>query len=255
MHVLNPTRQMRCAVAVIWFCIVPFASQAGEDGRVRERAAMVETILDYARVDPALTGEDAIAENVLDAMAQTKRHLFVSKDRARFAYADRPLPIGHGQTISQPYIVALMTHLARLPANATVLEIGTGSGYQAAILARVAKKVCTIEIIPELGERARSTLRNLGYDNVGVRIGDGYQGWPECGPFDAVIVTAALGHVPPRLMEQLKDGGRLVMPVGEPGATQLLTVVEKSASGKTTTREAGRVRFVPFTRPPEQGRE
>lgn len=248
MHVLNPTRQMLCAVAIAWICLAPLALRAKEDGRERERAAMIETIRSYARIEPALAGENGIDAKVLDAMAQTKRHLFVPKDRADFAYADRPLPIGRGQTISQPYIVALMTHLARIPDNATVLEVGTGSGYQAAILARIAGKVCTIEIVPELGERARTTLRDLGYDNVDVRIGDGYRGWPECGPFDAVVVTAALGHVPPRLVEQLKDGGRLVMPVGEPGATQRLTVVEKTASGETTTREAGRVRFVPFTR-------
>ena len=209
---------------------------------------MIETIRDYARIDPALAGEGGIAANVIDAMAQTRRHLFVPKNRASLAYADRPLPIGHGQTISQPYIVALMTHLVRLPENATVLEIGTGSGYQAAILARIASKVCTIEIIPELGERARATLKGLGYDNVDIRIGDGYQGWPECGPFDAVVVTAALGHVPPKLVEQLKEEGRLVMPVGSPSGIQRLTVIEKSAAGKTTTREAGRVRFVPFTR-------
>lgn len=236
------------AIAVAWICLVPFALRAEEARHERERAAMVETIRDYARIDPALSGERGIAANVLDAMAQTKRHLFVPKDRAAFAYSDRPLPIGHEQTISQPYIVALMTHLIRLPANATVLEIGTGSGYQAAILARIASKVCTIEIIPELGERARATLQKLGYDNVDVRIGDGYQGWPECGPFDAVVVTAALGHVPPKLVEQLKDGGRLVMPVGSPPNVQRLTVIEKSAVGKTTTREAGRVYFVPFTR-------
>lgn len=248
MYGILSIRTLLHAIAVAWICLVPFALRAEEAGYERERAAMIETIRDYARIDPALAGEGGIAANVLDAMAQTKRHLFVPKDRATLAYADRPLPIGYGQTISQPYIVALMTHLIRLPANATVLEIGTGSGYQAAILARLARKVCTIEIIPELGERARTTLQSLGYDNVDVRIGDGYQGWPECGPFDAVVVTAALGHVPPKLVEQLKNGGRLVMPVGEPSRIQRLTIVEKSATGKTSTREAGRVRFVPFTR-------
>lgn len=248
MYGASSFRTLLHAVAVAWVCLFPFAAKAEEAGHERQRAAMIETIRNYARIDPGVAGEGGIAANVLDAMAQTRRHLFVPKDRAALAYADRPLPIGHRQTISQPYIVALMTHLARLPANATVLEIGTGSGYQAAILARIASKVCTIEIIPELGQRARATLQTLGYDNVDVRIGDGYQGWPDCGPFDAVVVTAALGHIPPKLVEQLKDGGRLVMPVGAPSGIQQLTVVEKTAAGKTTTREAGRVRFVPFTR-------
>lgn len=214
----------------------------------RERAAMVETIREYARLDPALDKDDGIAANVIDAMARTPRHKFVPELYRPLAYADRPLPIGNEQTISQPYIVALMTHLARVPPNGTVLEIGTGSGYQAAILAQVASKVCTIEIIATLGERARATLREFGYTNVDVKIGDGYKGWPECGPFDAVVVTAALGHVPPALIEQLRPGGRLVMPVGPHGRTQQLTVVEKTADGQTVTREVGSVRFVPFTR-------
>jgi protein-L-isoaspartate(D-aspartate) O-methyltransferase len=142
----------------------------------------------------------------------------------------------------------LMTELANIAPDAVVLEVGTGSGYQAAILARLARKVCTIEIIPQLAEAAAKTLKDLAYDSVSVRLGDGYTGWPDCGPFDAIIVTAALGQVPPLLIEQLKVGGRLVMPVGPAYTTQQLTVVEKTGPDKTTTRAAGLVRFVPFTR-------
>ena len=141
-----------------------------------------------------------------------------------------------------------MTHLAEVAPDHVVLEVGTGSGYQAAIIARLARRVCTIEIIPQLAEAAAKALRDLAYDNVSVRHGDGYDGWPECGPFDAIVVTAALGQVPPPLIEQLKVGGRLVMPVGSAYTTQNLTVVEKIAPDKTTTRAVGLVRFVPFTR-------
>jgi protein-L-isoaspartate(D-aspartate) O-methyltransferase len=221
-------------------------AHAAEDLYARERAAMVEVIREYGRL--GLTEGEVISEKVLEAMGATKRHLFVPERFRPFAYDDRPVPIGHGQTISQPFIVALMTHLVHVEPGDTVLEIGTGSGYQAAILARLVKQVCTIEIVRPLGEEAAERLKKLGYANVRVRIGDGYKGWPDCGPFDAVVVTAALGHVPPPLIEQLKVGGRLVMPVGEPGASQNLTVVEKTGPGKTRTHDFGLVRFVPFTR-------
>ena len=215
---------------------------------VRERAAMVETIRAYARSDASVLGQQALSERVLEAMGQTKRHLFIPERSCSIAYADRPIPIGLGQTISQPFIVALMTQLARIAPDHVVLEVGTGSGYQAAILAHLARKVCTIEIIPALAEAAAKTLRDLAYDNVSVRLGDGYGGWSECGPFDAIVVTAALGQPPPPLIEQLKVGGRLVMPVGPAYTTQHLTVVEKIAPDKTTTRAVALVRFVPFTR-------
>src|SRR5947207_9782156 len=205
---------------------------------VRERAAMVETIRAYAGSDPTVLGQQGLSERVLDAMGQTKRHLFIPERSCSIAYTDRPLPIGLGQTISQPFIVALMTHLAEVAPDHVVLEVGTGSGYQAAILAHLARKVCTIEIIPQLAEAAAKTLKDLAYDNVSVRLGDGYGGWPDCGPFDEIIVTAALGQVPPPLTEQLKLGGRLVMPVGPAYTTQQLTVVEKTGPGKTTTRAA-----------------
>jgi protein-L-isoaspartate(D-aspartate) O-methyltransferase len=215
---------------------------------VLERAAMVETIRAYARSHVSILGQQGLSERVLEAMWQTQRHLFIPERSCSIAYADMPLPIGVGQTISQPFIVALMTQLANVAPDDVVLEVGTGSGYQAAILAHLARKVCTIEIIPQLAEVAAKTLKDLAYDNVSVRLGDGYAGWPDCGPFDEIIVTAALGQVPPPLIEQLKVGGRLVMPVGPAYTAQHLTVVEKTGPGRTTTRAAGLVRFVPFTR-------
>src|SRR5215467_3454698 len=212
---------------------------------VRERAAMVETIRAYAPV----LGPQGISESVLKAMERTERHRFIPAGSCSVAYADMPVPIGQGQTISQPFIVALMTHLAEVRLDHAVLEVGTGSGYQAAILARLVRKVCTIEIVPALGEVATKVLGDLGYNNVSVKVGDGYHGWAECGPFDAIIVTAALGHVPPPLIEQLKVGGRLVMPLGPAHAPQHLTVIEKIAPGETRMRSITLVGFVPFTRP------
>ena len=218
---------------------------------VPERAAMVETIRAYARIEASVLGPRGVSERVLEAMGQTDRHRFVPGRSCSVAYMDGPVLIGQGQTISQPFIVALMTDLAAAKFDDTVLEVGTGSGYQAAVLARLVRKVCTLEIIPPLAEAAANVLKELGYDNVSVKIGDGYEGWPECGPFDAVIVTAALGHVPPPLIEQLKVGGRLVMPLGPADAPQQLTVIEKVAPSETRMRSIILVRFVPFTRSPD----
>ena len=215
---------------------------------VSERAAMVETIRAYARSDAGLLGPQGLSESVLEAVGQTERHRFIPGRSCSMAYMDGPVGIGRGQTISQPFIVALMTHLAAVKPDDTTLEIGTGSGYQAAVLARLVRKVCTVEIIPPLAEAAAKVLGELGYDNVSVKVGDGYHGWPECGPFDATIVTAALGHVPPALIEQLKVGGRLVMPLGPVHSPQQLTVVEKIAPSETRMRSIIPVRFVPFTR-------
>jgi len=214
---------------------VAFASDAmAQDAQcVPERNAMVETIRAYARLEADVLGPQGISERVLEAMGKTERHRFISERSCSVAYMDAPVLIGHGQTISQPYIVALMTHLAALKFDDTVLEVGTGSGYQAAVLARLVRKVCTVEIIPSLAEAAAKVLRELGYNNVSVKVGDGYLGWPECGPFDAMIVTAALDRVPPPLMEQLKVGGRLVMPLGPVHAPQQLTVIEKIAPSET----------------------
>ena len=206
---------MKTLLLLVFSMVAVMGEAIAEDAQcVSERAAMVETIRAHARSYAGVLGQQGISERVLQAMGQTKRHLFVPDRSCSIAYADRPLPIGLGQTISQPLIVALMTQLAEVAPDHVVLEVGTGSGYQAAILAHLARKVCTIEIIPQLAEAAAKALRDLAYDNVSVRAGDGYDGWPECGPFDAIVVTAALGQLPPPLIEQLKVGGRLVMPVG-----------------------------------------
>lgn len=184
---------------------------------------------------------------VLEAMRKVERHLMVPKDVQRYAYEDRPLPIGKGQTISQPFIVAFMTQAIKPKPGMKVLEIGTGSGYQAAVLAEIVDEVYTIETVEPLAERARETLTEMGYDNIHFRVGDGYHGWEEHAPFDAIIVTAAPEEIPPRLVEQLKEGGKMVIPVG-PSADQHLKLIEKKKNGKITTKELLPVRFVPFTR-------
>ena len=184
---------------------------------------------------------------VLRAMRTVPRHLFVPENLLSRAYDDGPLPIGYGQTISQPYIVAYMTEALRLKKGDTVLEIGTGSGYQAAVLSPLVKRVCTMEIIPDLAASAKARLKTLGYSNVEVKEGDGYYGWPDKAPFDAVIVTAAAGHIPPPLVRQLKNGGRMVIPVGGPFMTQYLVLVEKNRKGEVATTNLLPVRFVPLT--------
>jgi protein-L-isoaspartate(D-aspartate) O-methyltransferase len=183
-------------------------------------------------------------QRVLDAMLKVERHVFVPLYLRSLAYIDSPLPIGNGQTISQPYIVALMTELADVGPEDKVLEIGTGSGYQAAILAELAKEVYTIEIIPELSERAEKLLNELGYKNIKVMQGDGYLGWPECAPFDAVIVTCAPLDIPEKLIEQLSEDGRIVIPVGEAGNQVLKLLVKKS--GEIIEEEVIPVSFVPM---------
>lgn len=185
---------------------------------------------------------------VLAAMRNVERHRLVPNDQVRNAYQDRPLPIGHGQTISQPYIVAYMTEVIQLQADMKVLEIGTGSGYQAAVLAEIVDQVYTIEIVEALGKTASGNLKKLGYSNINARIADGFYGWEEQGPFDAIIVTAASEYIPPPLIEQLKEGGKMVIPVGAPFTTQHLMLVEKKKDGKWKTRNLLPVRFVPFTR-------
>jgi protein-L-isoaspartate(D-aspartate) O-methyltransferase len=183
------------------------------------------------------------APNVLRAMEEVPRHRFVPEHQRGSAYVDSPLPIGDGQTISQPYVVALMTELLELDADSKVLEIGTGSGYQAAVLSRIAKEVYSIEIRESLGEAARNLLAELGYDNVRVRIGDGYQGWPEAAPFDGIIVTAAPERIPQPLVDQLRIGGKMVIPVGR--FLQELLVITRTEDG-IQTREVAGVRFVPM---------
>ncbi len=184
---------------------------------------------------------------VLDAMRSVPRHHFVDASQARHAYEDRPLPIGFGQTISQPYIVAYMTELLQPDSSDRVLEVGTGSGFQAAVLAEIVDDVYTVEIIPELAQTATSRLQDIGYGNVHVRDADGYFGWEEHAPYDAILVTAAAEHIPPPLIDQLRDGGRMVIPVGSPFRTQTLMLVEKDGES-ISTRSLAPVRFVPFTR-------
>jgi len=184
---------------------------------------------------------------VLRALRSVPRHEFVPDDQRGLAYRDRPVRIGYGQTISQPFIVAFMTEMLELHHSSRVLEIGTGSGYQAAILATIIDTVFTIEIIPELAGQAGERLARLDYSNVNVRQGDGYHGWPSSAPFDAIIVTAAAQHIPPPLIEQLRDGGRMIIPVGTPFLVQSLMLVEKSGD-KVKTRSLMPVRFVPFRR-------
>jgi protein-L-isoaspartate(D-aspartate) O-methyltransferase len=184
---------------------------------------------------------------VLRAMRQVRRHEFVPRDQSQNAYDDHPLPIGYGQTISQPYIVGYMTQVIRPRPEFKVLEIGTGSGYQAAVLAEIVAEVYTVEIVPELGNAARDRLEKLAYENVHVKIGDGYHGWKEHAPYDAIVVTAAAEFIPPPLIEQLKDKGKIIIPVGSPFMTQMLMLVEKRGD-KTTSKSLFPVVFVPFTR-------
>jgi protein-L-isoaspartate(D-aspartate) O-methyltransferase len=222
------------------------ASGVARDDRAAERRLMVETVEAYTRLAGSGVGPAGLDARVLAALRTVPRHEFVPADVSRHAYADSPLPIGLGQTISQPFIVALMTHLLQVQPDHRVLEIGTGSGYQAAVLAQVAREVYSVEIVEELGKRAAQVLARLGCANVTTRIGDGYQGWAEHAPYDGIMVTAAPDHVPPALVAQLKPGGRLVIPVGK--AFQELVVIEKAADGTTTRRSVIPVRFVPLTR-------
>jgi protein-L-isoaspartate(D-aspartate) O-methyltransferase len=193
-----------------------------------------------------LTGRKTLEPRVMEAMARVPREQFVPGDLRDAAFDNGPLPIGHGQTISQPYIVALMTDLLKLGPDDRVLEIGTGSGYQTAVLSCLAKTVYTVELIPELGERAAARLAELDYTNIEFRIGNGYQGWPEHAPYDAVIVTAAAPEVPPALAGQLKPGGRLVIPVGWQHMPQELMLIEKDARNALHTRSILGVAFVPL---------
>ena len=188
------------------------------------------------------------APKVLQAMYTVPRHEFVPEDLQEYAYEDRPLPIGLGQTISQPYIVAYMTELLEVGNEAKVLEIGTGSGYQAAILAEIVKDVYTIEIFEELGQQAKERFERLGYANVTSKVADGYHGWEEYAPFDGIIVTCAADHIPPPLIEQLKPGGRMVIPVGGVYQVQMLMLVMKDQQGQVTTKNMLPVRFVPLLR-------
>jgi protein-L-isoaspartate(D-aspartate) O-methyltransferase len=226
------------------------ASSSGSAQEVTEaaREEMIAAIEDHARSAPGALDDGTIDTTVLEAMRQIPRDAFVPEDVKAFAYEDTPLPIGYSQTISQPFIVALMTDLLDVGPGDTVLEIGTGSGYQAAVLSPLVDQVYSIEIVPKLGERAAATLEEQGLGNVETRVADGYYGWPEAAPFDSIVVTAAAGQIPPPLVEQLEPGGKMIIPIGTPFSAQMLMLVEKQEDGTITTRQILPVQFVPFTR-------
>ena len=227
-------------LAVVLACGLVPSGYADEvaDAFARQRELMVKNTIEMRDITDPLT---------LQAMRSVERHKFVETNMERMAYADRPLPIGYGQTISQPYIVAAMTEMLQVKEGDVVLELGAGSGYQAAVLAEFVGHVYTIEIVPELAKIAGERLAELGYDNVTVKEGDGYFGWEEHAPFDGIIVTAAATHIPPPLVEQLKPGARMVIPVGPPMQVQNLMIVEKQADGTVIQRSVMPVRFVPLT--------
>ncbi|MFQ5867562.1 MAG: protein-L-isoaspartate(D-aspartate) O-methyltransferase [bacterium] len=224
------------AFLIIFNCCLGRRGENGADFKKKRRAMVVEQI----------EGRGIRDRRVLEAMETVPRHKFVPKKYRSFAYSDYPLPIGEGQTISQPYIVALMTECLNLEGDEKVLEVGTGSGYQAAILSELAREVYTIEILGPLAKRAEELLQKLGYGNIKVKCGDGYLGWEEYAPFDGIIVTCAPDHIPQPLIDQLAEGGRMVIPVGETHFPQVLKIVERK-KGKLTVQDVIPVRFVPMT--------
>ena len=236
-------RYFRRTVWIISFTIASLIFAQNYKDYEELRKAMVKTQIESHGVKD---------EDILSVMQNVPRHLFIDESLWPKAYSDGPLPIGHGQTISQPYIVAFMTELLRPDSHHMVLEIGTGSGYQAAVLAKLVHHVYTIEIVPELGHDAKTALKRLGYDNISVRVGDGYKGWPEEKPFDRIIVTAAPEKVPEALIDQLKPGGRMVLPVGPRWWGQDLLVIEKDERGKVVRKNTIPVRFVPMVRQEER---
>jgi protein-L-isoaspartate(D-aspartate) O-methyltransferase len=239
---------MQLRFALTFFLLVLGATTTrAQDQWTAARQQMVRDIGRLTVETAVATGRKVLDPKVMAAMAKVPRHLFVPSWQQRYGYDNRPLPIGHGQTISQPYIVALMTDLMRVKPGDVTLEIGTGSGYQAAILSELVKEVYTIEIIEPLGKEAEQRLVQLDYRNVAVKIADGYYGWPEHGPFDAIIVTAAASYIPPPLVRQLKPGGRMVIPVGASFLTQYLMLVEKQQDGSVVSQQILPVSFVPLT--------
>lgn len=220
------------------------------DDVVMRRDRMITDIEQLVRETRRETGREALDARVVAALRKVERHRFVPSGFAAQAYDNRPLAIGSGQTISQPFIVALMTDLLKVGTGDKVLEVGTGSGYQAAVLAEIVREVFSVEIVEPLGREASRALSAAGYRNVHTRIGDGYAGWTEEAPFDAIIVTAAAPYVPQPLMDQLKNGGRMVIPLGEPQGAQSLFLIEKDVRGEITRRKVLDVRFVPLTRRP-----
>jgi protein-L-isoaspartate(D-aspartate) O-methyltransferase len=245
MNEVGTTSRRRLATVLLLAAAAAVARSA--DPYEAERMMLLREIEQDVRDTAVYLNRRALDERVMHALATVPRHEFVPSDDRRFAYENRPLPIGHGQTISQPYIVAIMSDLVEPRPGCRALEIGTGSGYQAAILSQVCEKVYTVEIIEALGNAARERLARLGYGNVEVRLGDGYYGWEEHAPFDAIVVTAVASHVPPPLLRQLKPGGRMILPIGTRFTAQELVLVTKGADGAITTRQILPVRFVPLT--------
>ena len=246
---MEPLRRCIC----IWFAAVGLMrgrglSAAPADIHAASRKLMLDDIVRLVRETQRETGRSALSERVMAALARVPRHRFVPPEEEPRAYLNRPLPIGSGQTISQPFIVALMTDFMEVQPSDRVLEIGTGSGYQAAVLAELAHSVYTIEIIEPLATAAAARFRALGYDNIESRIGDGYNGWPEQAPFDSIMVTAAGDDIPQPLIEQLKPGGCMVIPLGSQFGAQTLVAIEKMPDGNIARRDILGVRFVPLTR-------
>ena len=229
-------------------CLAALAEAAANGGTpvAQLQAKLIEQIVTDAWETRGYTGRAELRQRVLDAMAAVPRHEFVDRYGAASAYANRPLPIGHGQTISQPFIVALMTDLLDVEADHVILEIGTGSGYQAAVLAALVRHVYSIEIIPELAQSAQRRFERLGIDNISVKVGDGYFGWPEAEPFDGIMVTAVGPDIPPALLKQLKVGGRMVLPLGSQYGAQNLTVVTRLEDSHKAEQVLP-VAFVPLT--------
>jgi protein-L-isoaspartate(D-aspartate) O-methyltransferase len=240
---------MHALPALAALIVTPAACAQEEPHYTAQREALIREVQAQVAELRDELGFDQLDPAVIDALRRTPRHAFVPPILRLEAYGNHPLPIGRGQTISQPFVVAIMTHLLEVKAGDKVYELGTGSGYQAAVLAQMGVEVYSVEIVTELAERAADILAELGYERVHVRAGDGYLGWPEAAPFDAVVVTAALDHVPQPLVDQLKIGGRLVMPIGEAGWTQQLVVLVKTPEGTLERRNILPVRFVPVTGP------
>jgi protein-L-isoaspartate(D-aspartate) O-methyltransferase len=218
-----------------------------EDDFQRQRHELVDTIKADVAMTQDFLNQESLDERVLNAIGKVPRHEFVPNDKRPYAYENRPLSIGYGQTISQPYIVAIMTDLLKPKKTDRILEVGTGSGYQAAVLAELVESVYTIEIVSELGEKAADNLKKSAYKTVHTRIGDGYYGWETEAPFDSIMVTAVASHIPPPLIKQLKPGGRMIIPVGGQFMMQYLVLVTKDIDEKITTRQILPVRFVPLT--------
>jgi protein-L-isoaspartate(D-aspartate) O-methyltransferase len=235
-------------LVIIGLILLLFSSHViAENDFARQRQALVNIIETEIMRTSGFLNRESLDEPVLKALLKVPRHQFVPDSERSFAYANRPLSIGYGQTISQPYIVAVMTDLLKLKKSDRVLEVGTGSGYQAAVLAELADSVYTIEIIEPLAKQAEANLKRSGYESVHTRTGDGYYGWEDAAPFDGIVVTAVASHIPPPLIKQLKPGGRMIIPVGAQFMTQYLVLVTKDANEQVTTRQILPVSFVPLT--------